>query len=165
MAEQICKSCGQTWPASFFYANQNGTCMGCRPNRRTLGAKLRHKVTNSIIRHAVSLNIPRSDLVSSFGWNASRMVDDLTHAAAGKCPYCQKPIDDPLAYTFDILDPQKPPHYASNVRICCLECNISKNKMSPEAWAERIDCWNKYREYLERLKSNPVINLPLFKGL
>ena len=91
------------------------------------------------------------------------MVDDLVHTAAGKCPYCQDPIDSPLNLSFDVLDPNKPPNYSANVRVCCLECNRSKRTMSPEQWAERLSTWEKYRKWIENIRSNPQMGLPLFR--
>ena len=165
MATKTCIACGGTWPLSFFYirykGRKQGRCIGCNPRRTGPRYLLVRKAHNSIARHARSFGMTKELFSSTFAWNPRHMADDLTNLQV--CPYCRNPVDDPKTLTFDVIDPTKPPHYASNVRICCLECNSAKHSMSPEAWAERIDCWNKYREWIEKIKSNPTIQLPLFQ--
>lgn len=173
MPTKTCVACGGTWPISFFHLN-GGThkkskhlpraqCIGCARKYRSPDYPLTRKANTSIHRHAKTYGLSTADFASQFGWNPKRMVAELAHAMGGNCPYCQNPLVEQKMLTFDIIDPSKPPNYSSNVRICCLECNTSKKGKSPEAWAERVDTWNKYREWISKLRENPTQNLPLFR--
>lgn len=169
MATQTCIRCGGTWPISFFYVHRKGkkraACIGCDRKSTAPNYLLIRKAHNSTVRHAKAFGLSKAEFVDRFGWHHLRMADDLKHALLGKCPYCLQQTDDPKALSFDVIDPAKPPHYSSNVRICCATCNFTKHNSTPEAWAERLDTWAKYREWIDNLKSNPVLNLPLFKYL
>lgn len=140
-------------------------CIGCDPRNNPQAYLLVRKAHNSIYRHARSFGLSKADFAERFGWHHKRMADDLDHARTGICPYCRDRITDLRSLTFDVIDPTKPPTYSSNVRICCLKCNVQKKTMSQEAWAERLDTWEKYREWIEKLKNNPVENLPLFGNM
>ena len=173
MATKTCIGCGGTWPVSFFHLN-GGThkkskhlpraqCMGCASKYRSPNYVFLQKATTSTILHARTHGISRPEFINRFGWVRERLAADLRHALAGNCPYCQKPFSDLKQLTFDVIDPTHPPHYSSNVRICCATCNGAKKRMNPEAWAERLKCWEDYRKWMEEIRSNPQLGLPLFQ--
>ena len=167
MATKTCIKCGGTWPISFFYIHRKGKkrarCIGCQQRTNAETYRLNRKAHNSIARHARSFGLEKSKFAEQFGWDATRMAEDLAHALNGKCPYCLKPNSDPLKLTFDILNPSMPPHYSANVRICCSDCNCSKKLMSPDAWAERLKTWQEYRKWIAEIEINPLFQLPLFQ--
>lgn len=169
MASKTCIACGGTWPIAFFYSHGNGKkrarCIGCNRKTDSQTYLLTRKAHNSIVRHAKNRGISKTEFTNQFGWTTQRMAEDLHLAGAGKCPYCLEHAADFKSLTFDVIDPIKPPHYSANVRICCDKCNVAKKNMSPEAWAERLDTWIKYREWIDKIKNNPVLNLPLFQNL
>jgi|SRR5215467_8268796 len=162
MATKTCTKCGGNWPLSFFHTHWRGNrkradCIGCRPERRN---SLYFKAKNSRARHAKNRDLAAASFAEQFGWALERMVDDLKATTA--CPYCLMPISDPARLTFDVIDPAKMPHYSNNVRVCCLDCNSAKSNLDPDAWAERLETWIKYRKWMANLKTNPLFQLPLF---
>ena len=174
MDSKTCIGCGGTWPVSFFHLN-GGThkksryqpraqCMGCARKYRSPNHVFLRKATTSTILHARNFAITRAEFIDRFGWNRERLADDLRHALGGTCPYCQNPYTELQQLTFDVIDPQRPPNYSANVRICCRTCNSAKKQMNPEAWAVRIKTWEEYRKWIEAVKSNPQLGLPLFQN-
>ena len=166
-ATKTCIKCGGTWPISFFYIHRKGKkrarCIGCEPKRTEGNYLLIRKAHNSITRHARSIGLAKANFAEQFGWNPYRMAEDLAHAITGRCPYCLEPVIDPHRLTFDVIDPKKPPNYSANVRICCATCNTTKNSMDPEAWGERLRLLAEYREWIDKVRDNPLKNLPLFR--
>ena len=90
-----------------------------------------------------------ADLAKRFGWNLQAMAHDIQHAFKNGCPYCRQPfveMANGLAdVTLDIIDPSKPPYYATNTRWCCLTCNRAKSKTDPSRWAKKLLWWDEWR--------------------
>ena len=61
----------------------------------------------------------------------------------------------PPVMTFDVVDRDRPPHYRTNVTICCATCNKSKQDKTPEEWEENLRNWRKWKEQQKKLGVDP----------
>jgi hypothetical protein len=85
------------------------------------------------------------------GWDIDQMAHDIEHAHANGCPYCRESFAS-MAHgladvSFDVIDPEKPPYYRTNVRPCCRTCNSEKKHTPPDLWGAKLQAWEKWRRW------------------
>jgi hypothetical protein len=99
------------------------------------------------------------DLKELYGWKLDRMVDDIMRVLQEGCSYCLQRIEATErrlgVVTLDILDPQKPPHYSTNVQWCCARCNSEKQRTPPDVWGARLSMWDRWRRHQGRVEDDP----------
>jgi hypothetical protein len=101
----------------------------------------------------------QSDLEELYGWSIDRMIEDINRMLREGRSYCLQKIDRTEqglhVVTLDIFDPQKPPHYSTNVRWCCASCNSEKQRTSPHIWGARLSMWGRWRRHRVRVEDDP----------
>jgi hypothetical protein len=181
---RTCSKCGGTWPEAFYrqnrtknpvgqvYLAKHSVCVGCEltaRNEPTPPARALRKAHNSISHHASEYALPAPEFAKLYGWKAERMQHDVLHASENTCCYCWTPYREMghglSDLTFDIIDRLKPPHYHTNVRVCCLTCNREKATLPPEVWAQRLVTWPQYQDWIKRIGTDQTHGLPLFGKL
>jgi hypothetical protein len=177
-----CASCGGTYYLAFFARSHNtkethsakpeaqqhrNRCIGCeaRTKRKSsIDRNLRMKAIATRRRHGLRLKdrgmIKRpDDLEEVYGWSLDRMINDIRRIIADGCPYCQMLVNVTELglgnVSLDIINPDKRPHYSTNVNWCCIRCNSEKQQISSDVWGERLSMWDLWRRNQERLKVNP----------
>jgi len=189
--QKTCRRCGLTYePAeAFFRQNLNhrgklgnyrylkSVCIGCETTARTERKRRnrpREKARRTWHHHAdkyIKLGMAKSrdDFAKRYGWDLDQMAHDIEHASANGCPYCHQLFAEMVHgladITLDIINPDMPPYYESNVRWVCMTCNREKKKTPPDLWGAKLQCWKKWRDHQDRLKTNPYAGLPLLDCL
>jgi len=180
MSMKRCVSCGGEYLISFFRgtppdrrdSSRDGhlyrdRCMGCDAaikRSEILDRRLRRKAMEARRRHGVRLAglgvvKSRDDLDEFYGWSLDRMVSDIKRVLDDGCSYCTLPVSSEQGFggiTLDILDPEHPPHYVTNVRWCCSRCNSEKQRVSPEVWGARRAMWDQWRRNRVRRAADPL---------
>jgi hypothetical protein len=160
-----CIACGGTYYLTFFgrRANIKGNiglkretrlhrnrCIGCEAGKErkdSIDRNLRRKAVATRRRHAEKLKAVEviknlSDLEELYGWALDRMIEDIKRVVVDGCPYCLLSVNvAELGFgniTLDIINPDKRPHYSTNVRWCCTRCNSEKQRVSSEVWGDRL---------------------------
>jgi len=158
-----CAKCGRVFPISFFRRMGHmhmprAICRGCeqtaRDQRKQVSdGRWQVKIRDTIRRHAARLGIPVARLERDFGWVSSRMLHEAQHAYGNGCGYCGatfKSMGHGLSdLTLDVVNPDDPPYYTTNVRWCCMTCNREKSRTPRDEWGARCAAW-------EAWKSQPV---------
>lgn len=183
MQQRQCKRCGGAYPLVFFRISQrdyalrakrkNTICIGCEQTERDEKKRYnrpRKKARDAYRRHAkkfVERDIIKSqdELAQYYGWDIDQMTHDIEHASTNGCPYCHQPFSD-MAYglsdlTLDIVDPEKPPYYTTNVRWVCATCNMEKQRTPPSQWGAKLVSWQRWREIRQK---NDIWHGTLFEG-
>lgn len=131
---------------------RKATCIACElteRTRRNAANRWLAKANASIAHHARRLGIPRERLRTDFGWKPELIAHDLEHAYANCCGYCDGRYDEMangLAdLTLDIVNPEDPPYYRTNVSPCCLTCNREKGRTPPHLFAAKRTGWERWR--------------------
>ena len=152
MEDKKCKECRKTYPISFFRINSNGhtsmpkraRCKGCEQNKRDTGCRYKRKARSTRRNHAKSYGMSVADFTKQFGWDNDQLAHDFEHAWKNGCSYCRHPYSDMSNglrdMTVDIVDRSRPPHYRTNVKICCSTCNTKKGRDAPDEWEDDIRC-------------------------
>jgi hypothetical protein len=101
----------------------------------------------------------QDELEELYGWSLDQMIEDINRMLGEGCPYCLQKINRTeqglQMVTLDIFDPQKPPHYSTNVRWCCASCNSEKQRIAPDVWGARLSMWGRWRRHQVRVKDDP----------
>jgi hypothetical protein len=175
-----CVSCGGKYLLEFFRLSNTeenrsanaarshrDRCIGCETlSKREEQAheRLRRKAKDAMSRHAATLKErgvieDQDDLQELYGWSLDRMIYDINRMLEEGCSYCLQKIDRTEqglhVVTLDIFDPQKPPHYSTNVRWCCASCNSEKQRTSPDVWGARLSMWGRWRRHQIRVEADP----------
>jgi hypothetical protein len=175
-----CVSCGGKYFLEFFRPSNTeeglpanaarsyrDRCIGCETRSKReeqAHQRLRRKAKDAMSRHAARLKEravieDQSDLEELYGWSIDRMIEDINRMLREGCSYCLQKIgrtEQGLhVVTLDIFDPQKPPHYSTNVRWCCASCNSEKQRTSPDIWGARLSMWGRWRRHQVRVEDDP----------
>jgi hypothetical protein len=159
-----CAECGgcydeeigfQHWASNAtVYSRIDPICKGCRQTMRDDKKQINPwpaKVRSSIWHHAKKYGFTAREFCQKYGWTISRLTYVLSHTYENTCEYCYrsyKEMRNGIAdITLDIVDPDQPPFFPTNVKPCCRTCNTEKGSMPPERWA-RVLIY--YREWAER---------------
>lgn len=138
------------------HGKRRNVCLPCRTtakNERKAKNRLRIKAFTTRRNHAKRLELPVKALEQSYGWKISRMVDDALHALNHPCLDCDSPIiagSGLQDLNLDIINPQDPPDYGTNVRWICHTCNLEKSKTPAARWNVRRRVWKRWRENRDR---------------
>ena len=139
------------------HAYRRPACIGCEQTQRD-ATKQRDrwaiKARDTLRRHAYKYGLKPLEFSARFGWQIARIAHDLKHAFENTCAYCwhaYSGMPNGLAsITLDIRDRGLPPHYWTNVQVCCETCNREKAGMSAEMWALRLQYWQQWHEQQQR---------------
>lgn len=165
----VCIRCGVVFPPEeamvFFRLNpdtrariharraRRSVCIGCEQTERDERKRQRRaleKARWTLRFHAAREGMTAPAFGARYGWVVARIVHDIEHAFENTCGYCWRPyaeMEHGLAdVTIDIVDRDKPPYYDTNTKPCCRTCNTEKGKLSPEAWALKLQAWRRWRE-------------------
>jgi hypothetical protein len=140
----------------FFEVNRGGrytriptpkaVCIGCLQTERDNLKRYNRpkaKARNTFYRHAdkfikEGLAGSREDFAQRFDWSVKQMAHDIEHTYKNGCPYCRQFFSEMghglSDLTLDIIDPEKPPYYTTNVKWVCSTCNKEKQRTPPEYW-------------------------------
>jgi hypothetical protein len=180
LCELTCIRCGVTAEEEHFRKNPGGrklcirsfhnVCIGCEQEARDARKKKNPwiaKAQSTIAHHAKKYKMRIPTFRERYGWTIERVAHDLQHAYDNTCPYCWRPYQEMkhgLAdVTLDVLYPDKPPQYRTNIRACCRTCNTEKSTMDPEKWERRLRFWRVRKAHIDRLKDDAIYGLPLFE--
>ncbi len=185
-----CKLCGGDYSDIFFplvgtkkqYRHTNtqsrrSVCTGCaqtkrdakksqnRPLQKARDAYRHHAqkfIGCGIIKHP-------SELRTVFGWNLNQMSHDIKHASKNGCKYCERLFSKMghglASITLDIMNPEDPPYYQTNVAWACRTCNSEKQRRPPAVWGEILQCYRQWRQIQKEKESDPCFGMPLFEGV
>jgi hypothetical protein len=176
-----CESCGGHYLLDFFrLANAKATasagdaclyrnrCIGCEmlfKRREQADERFRRKARGTLSRHGAKLKEEgkikeQGDLEEFYGWSIDTMIKDIKHVLKEGCSYCRQGIDITEqglgGITLDICDPQKPPHYSTNVEWCCARCNSEKQQTLRDVWGARLSMWDRWRRHRDRVDDDPA---------
>ena len=183
-----CKLCGGEYPDIFFESKGVGgvyspkiyrstICRGCLQTKRdTKKAKNRplQKARDAYKHHAQKfiergIITHRDELRTAFGWNLNQMSHDIKHASKNGCRYCEqlfsKMAHGLASVTLDIINPEDPPFYQTNVAWVCRTCNTEKQRTPPAVWGQILQCYRRWREIQREKESDPYFGMPLFEGV
>jgi hypothetical protein len=175
VAEYWCNDCERKWPYFCFAKSKDlrllagnrrrkgrrSLCKRCEVKRRTEQKdqdRLMAKAIRAIRRHALKFGKSVKEFCREFDWSAKQLAHDYGHAMKNGCPYCNWPFAtmpgfaDLSCLTVDVIDPNKPPHYKTNVKIVCDTCNGQKGDMTPEEYAAYLATQAEYDENQRELK-------------
>ena len=142
-------------------------CLACEQERRDLSKgsnRVLSKARSTLRHHArrfadawnCSSEIARESLVGDYGWNVFDMAHDILHASLNGCPYCRREFSSMpgglAAVSLDVLNPEIPPFYSTNVEWCCPTCNKEKQRTPPGRWARKMLMWARHRLALSRTR-------------
>ena len=90
------------------------------------------------------------ELDREYGWKFSRLLKDAQRAYEHSCAYCERKFAE-MGYaladlTLDIVNPDAPPFYITNVRWVCATCNRQKNRTPSAQWAARRVWWDAWKK-------------------
>lgn len=181
MISRTCNVCGGTFSEVFFRSRgdksscHKPTCIGCELTRRTDEKRCNRplkKAQAAVLTHTPKLMkrgliSSAQELITRYGWNAQEMAQDIAHAFADACPYCREKFDTmPHGLgdvTLDIVDPENPPYYKTNVQWVCMTCNRAKARTPPEIWSEKLAMWAEWRRRQDAMQNDPWFGT-LFAG-
>jgi len=177
-----CITCGGNYLLIFFRrsvkANSHHTikpwepdyqdrCIGCEAlikHDEPIDRRLRRKAIAARRRHGAKLKElgiigSEDELEDMYGWSLDRMIDGIKHVMEKGCTYCGQPVktaEEGLgAITLDIFNTDLLPHYSTNVRWCCSNCNSEKQRTSPDIWGARQSMWHRWYVHQVRLGADP----------
>lgn len=175
-----CVSCGGDYLLAFFRPTNTkesrsarsaqhyrDRCIGCETRLKKeeqADQRFRSKAKGAMRRHAMKLKEKdliksQADLEELYGWSIDRMMEDIKRVLREGCSYCLQKIDvieqGLGVVTLDILDPQNPPHYSTNVKWCCARCNSEKQRTPPDVWGARRSMWDRWRRHQDRVEGDP----------
>jgi len=177
-----CTECGLTARERFFPINYKGchgnlrrsVCKLCMQDRRDTKKRecrpypkaartLRHHAEDLLAKGKIG---EKDELKKRYGWNLADMAHDIAHTYTNGCKYCRETFASMghglRDITLDIMDPEKPPNYRTNVQWCCSTCNSIKQSMPPEEWGEWLLYADEWRKRRQELKRGSFVGLPLF---
>jgi hypothetical protein len=139
------------------FPDRRAVCRACRQtnsDERKGRDRWSVKARDTIRRHAERFHIPKSELISRYGWDPRRLAHDAEFLYEGSCGYCDKaykPMGHGLSdITLDVQDPQQQPYYQTNTKWCCQTCNRKKWRMSPDDFEADRQMWELRRQSLDR---------------
>ena len=161
MSFRNCRRCGRSTRADFFSNSHSGVCLHCAQDlnreRKTNGDAYRRKALGSRRGHARKYKVTIKEMETRHHWSSERIARDLK--ACSTCCYCQREMGIEEK-SLDVVDPEKPPCYRTNVKICCISCNVEKGTMSPRRWSELLADRQMWLVYINEKKN---IQLVLFE--
>lgn len=158
MRQLQCIECGGWYGEDFFRLNpdsrahicaRRSRCKECDQARRDAkksADRYLAKARSTFNRHATKflrdgIIKSRSELAEHFGWILKNMAHDIEHAFKNGCYICRRPFAEMpnglQSLTLDILDPEQPPYYMTNVRYPCQTCNRGKSQTPPADFARQ----------------------------
>jgi len=184
---KTCKKCGGDYAEIFFPSHGTGVtrysrkwrrniCIGCRQEEKDERKRRNRplaKARSTFYRHADrfikgGLAESRQEFAERFGWDVHQMAHDIEHGYANSCPYCHEAFAEMghglSDITLDIVDPEKPPYYTTNVKWICATDNKEKQRTPPEHWGAKLAAWDMWRKQQQKLNTDPFVGLPFFEG-
>lgn len=138
---------------NYVYIVIDTICIGCRQaarDKEKANDPWLVKARSSIDHHARKYGLSSKAFCRKYGWEPGRLRYVLSHAYENTCEYCYHPYKEMrngiADITLDIVDPEQPPFYPTNVKPCCRTCNTEKGTMSPERWNRRLIYWDQWVE-------------------
>lgn len=165
--ERVCKKCGFRAPEEWFWKRMDveydiqrrQVCPACLQEERDRHKKDNRvvvKARNTLYTHSRKYGMEPNEFAAKYGWSIQQITHMFAHDYTNLCHYCHTPYETMenglSAITLDIIDPEREPYFATNVRTCCRTCNTKKGHMTPEAWALDLIMWQRRLKYL---KSKP----------
>ena len=127
-------------------------CRQEQRDRKKHQNRAEEKARQTLYRHAPKYDMPPIKFAEEFGWDIKQMARNITHHFENSCPYCNQPYKN-MTYglrdlTLDIINPNEPPYYTTNVKFCCSTCNSVKGQLDAEAFGLYLAHTAKREKYL-----------------
>jgi len=154
---KTCKKCGFTADEKWFTnkPRKSAICPMCQQETRDKHKSENRATTKArriIYSHAKKFSIKPIELIKKFGWDIKRIVHDINRAYENSCPYCYqlyKQMGNGLRdITLDIVNPNKPPYYSTNTKLCCSTCNSIKGQRGVDTFGLHLVMVQQRQEYL-----------------
>jgi hypothetical protein len=162
-----CIECFGTFSIDFFAVKRRcdasitrrPRCKRCGQERRDSLCRYKRKARKTMEAHAKTFGISTTELRNDYGWDVEIISNDLENAYDRDCPYCRekyKGMGNGLRdMTIDIVDRNSGPYYRTNVKICCITCNVQKGVMQPESWERHLIYHKEWEENKAQRESMP----------
>lgn len=170
--EKTCKRCGFRAPEEWFVKSRKVTSIFASKNtgenyRQTVCPMCQQEVRdkkkwsnrwivkarNAIYNHAKKYGMKPQEFVDNFGWETAKVAHMMQHDYENSCSYCHhlfKNMGHGLRdITLDVIHPELPPYFQTNVIPVCQTCNSSKGKRDGTSFGLHLQMVKKRQEFLK----------------